>query len=979
VREGLLSVSAGGAFSPTTVMLSGTGSAILPTNNGTLSLGETNIGEPIIEWFPIQATLPSLTVTSSSAAFSVALVANSGTTQQPTLPSSAFASGASGSCVNCWLGIQFLSQIPGTQNATFSLSTISGGNPETIALTASATSLSGLQLTPTNPSFGSIPVHSATSPITVSLTNLLSPVATANIQSITASGDFSVLPTSTGDCSQSLPANAACTIKVTFAPTAQGSRSGTLTVVTDAGSVTAGLTGVGTADPGIALQPAGLVFNNQAGLAATQQTITVTNTSSSSITIGAATTSTSSFTSTSNCGTLAPSAQCSISVTFTPGSTLAQDTLVIPVSTGSGSQLTTTSYTIALSGTYSSSSAGLIITPSQSNLGSAATGAIGSTREFSVTNATTQPLTLSLSLPRQFPLAGATDCTTLAAGATCSLAVSLAPAVNGALTGTLQITGTPASGSSLQSLGYLLGYGQGSGALTINGATSPVNFGNLASGQSQQQTLTLTNSGTNALAIHRITSQPPFPATTTCGVTLVPNASCTVTLSYAPIYELAPGSTASPVRQDAGALTIESDSVTSPDALQLTGTAIAMTAVQPASSSILASYTLTSGALTFPTTQVGGISSAQTITLTNSGTSTLHVASILPPADFTATSTCSTLLPAATCNISVQFTPGELSTQTVRTGTLEISSDAAAALEFVTLLGSSTPAPLRLTPTALNFGSVDIGQSSLLSITATNTSTSPITFGSVMTTGSYVATNGTCPASGATLAGGAQCTLNVTFAPTINSAQVGLLSLSSSATQLPLTAALAGAGVESGSSPPSPSFTLTVNGGFSASLTVTSGQPAAFALTTTPANGFSGPIALTCTPLGSAPYASCSLLAAAMTLGNTPQSSTATINTLTSTPQSSVRFAGILLLSFLTLAGTQFTRSRRKLLNLALLAIIGCGAIGLNGCGGGSSGSQTPPTNLLYTPVGTYQWNVTASSTSGPAINSSVVLTVTVQ
>jgi hypothetical protein len=29
--------------------------------------------------------------------------------------------------------------------------------------------------------------------------------------------------------------------------------------------------------------------------------------------------------------------------------------------------------------------------------------------------------------------------------------------------------------------------------------------------------------------------------------------------------------------------------------------------------------------------------------------------------------------------------------------------------------------------------------------------------------------------------------------------------------------------------------------------------------------------------------------------------------------------------------------------------------------------------------VGTYQWNVTASSTSGPAINSSVVLTVTVQ
>jgi hypothetical protein len=40
---------------------------------------------------------------------------------------------------------------------------------------------------------------------------------------------------------------------------------------------------------------------------------------------------------------------------------------------------------------------------------------------------------------------------------------------------------------------------------------------------------------------------------------------------------------------------------------------------------------------------------------------------------------------------------------------------------------------------------------------------------------------------------------------------------------------------------------------------------------------------------------------------------------------------------------------------------------------------QPPPTNLLYTPAGTYQWTVTASSTSGPAISSSVVLTVTVQ
>ena len=977
VREGLLSISAGGAFSPTTVMLTGTANAILPANNGTLSLGETNVSEPLIEWYPITAALPSLTVSSSGSAFTLALVANSGSTQPPTLPASAFSSSASGNCVNCWLGIQFLSQTPGTQNATLSVATVNGGNPEAVQLTASATPLSGLQLTPTNPGFGSIPVHSITAAVSFTLTNLLSPATTANIQSITASGDFAVLPPSTGDCVQSIAATAACTIEVNFAPTTQGARSGTLMVVTDAGTVTATLAGFGTADPGIALEPTALLFNNQAGAAATQQTVTVTNTSTSSVTIGPPTNAAASFTANSACGTLAPSAQCSISVTFTPGATLAQDTLVLPVSTGFGAQLTTTNYTVPLSGNYTSSSAGLIITPSQSNLGSATTGAIGSTRQFSVTNATTQALTLSVSLPRQFPLAGTTNCTTLAAGANCTLSISFAPAVNGALTGTLQITGTPANGSAIQSLAYLLGYGQGSGALTITGASSPLNFGYVASGQSQQQTLTLTNSGTGALAIHRITSQPPFLSATTCGGALAPTASCTVTLSYSPVYELTSSSTASPVRQDSGILTIESDAVTSPDTRQLAGTATAITAAQPANSSVLSSYTLSSSALTFAATQVGNVSPAQSITLTNSGTSTLHIASILAPADFTASSTCATLLPEATCTIAVEFTPGDLSSQSLRAGTLEILSDASDALDFVTLLGSSTPSPLVLSPTSLDFGSVDVGQGSQLTVTATNTSSAPITFGSLTTSGPYTTSDGTCPASGAALASGAQCTLNITFTPTTNGTQTGVLSLSSSATQLPLAVALTGLGSSSGNTQPSASFTLTVNGNSSASLTVASGQPAAFSLTATPLNGFNGPIAITCAPMGSALYASCSLLASTLTLGGTSQTSTATINTLTSTPQSSVRLTGILLLSLLTFAGARFHRTRRKLLPLALLVLVGAGSV--SGCGGGSSSGQPPPANLLYTPAGTYQWKVTASSTSGPAISSSVVLTVTVQ
>jgi hypothetical protein len=977
VREGLLSVSAGGAFSPTTIALGGTATAILPPNNGTLALGTTNVGEPIIAWYQIQGALPSLTVSSNSPTFAVALAASSA--QPPSLPSSAFSSSVTGSCIDCWLGIQFLSQTAGTQTASLALSTVSGGNPEALTLTASATPLSGLQLTPSASDFGSVPLHSSTAPVTLTLTNLLTPAITANIQSITASGDFTVLPAASGDCSLSLQPTAACTIRVAFAPTALGARTGTLTVVTDAGTATASLSGYGTADPGIAFEPDALVFNNQSGAAATQQTITVANTSTAAITIGAPTTSSVSFAAASSCGSLAPSAQCSITVTFTPGDTFPQATLTVPVSTGAGAQLMTTSYGIGLSATYASSSAGLLITPSQSNLGTAATGSVGSSRQFRVTNLTAQSLALSISLPRQFPLTGGSNCTSLAAGATCTLSVSLAAATNGPLTGTLQVTGTPSAGASIQSLAYLLGFGEGSGSLTITGASSPINLGSVASGQSTKQSITLTNSGTGPLNIRRIVSQPPFFAVNSCGATLAPNANCAVTITYAPVYELAAGSTASPTRLDTGLLTIESDAVSSADALSLEGTASAVTSAQP-SSGASGSYTLSSSALTFASTQVGNASSAQTITLTNSGTAALHIGSVLAPADFTATSSCTTLLPSAACTLSVQFTPGDQSAQQLRTGTLEISSDAANALEFVTLLGGSTPAPLSLTPGALDFGSVSIGQSDELSVNVANTSSSPITLGSLGATGAFSVTNGTCPASGAQLAAGAQCALSVTFTPTSADAQTGTLSVASSATQFPLTVSLTGTGTGTGSAgggtTPSSSFTLTVSGSSAASVTLASGQPATFALTATSTNGYSGPVALTCDPLGSAPYASCSLLASALTLANNAQSSTATINTITSAPQSSERLAGILLLPVL-LAVAGLSRTRRRLLSSALVVALATGALSLSGCGSGPA--QTTPSNLLYTPAGTYQWRVTASSTSGPAISSSVVLTVTIQ
>jgi len=975
-REGVLSVGVGGGFSPALVALSGTATNILSANNGTLALGETVAGEPLVAWYKVQPALPTLSVSSNNSAYGFALVEDAGS-GHGSLPASAFSPTATGSCVDCWLGIQFLSQTVGEQTTTMSLATVNGGAPETLTLTAEATPLTGLVLTPGDADFGFIAMDSVTAPATFSLANLLPGGETATIQSVTVSGDFSIVPfTAAGACGATLASTATCNIEVAFAPTASGARTGTLTVATDAGSATASLTGYGAVDPGIALRPSSLVFSNQGGTEATQQTITVANTGAVAATIGTPTIGNSDFTVSSACGTLAPGAQCSMVVTFTPGETLSQTTLLFSVSIGAGAQLATVNYAVPLSATYTSDEEGLLLEPAEANFGPAPTGTMGQTRQFSLTNLTQQSMAVSLELPRQFVLGAPSGCGTLAAGATCNFSVSMLPVTNGSLTGTVLATGTFGNGSAaVEALGYLLGYGEGGGSLSISSAAlpnGPLNFGQVVSGQAVQQNVTLTNTRSGTLTIRRLTSEPPFISTSDCGAALDAGASCTVSVTYAPINEVATGGGTSAPRQDTGSLVIESDAATSPDVVQLAGSAEAVAVANPASSAVLAAYDLSESALTFASTAEGNVSAAQTVTLTNTGTATLHISSVLVPTDFSASSTCVTLLPGDACNISVQFTPGDLSQAAIRSGTLEIRSDAADALEFVSLLGGATAAPLMLAPTALNFGMVDAGQTNKLSVSVTNITSSPIVLSGVTATGEYGADLGTC-AAGGSLAAGTSCTLEVTFAPADVGLLGGVLSVSSNAMQLPLTVGMTGTG--GAPAPPTPGFTLTVNGSFSAS--VASGEPASFMLTATPSAGFDGAVALTCAPAGAAPYASCSLLASMLTLDGA-QSSTATINTITSV-NGDKRWSALLLLPFALLGLGGVVRGRRRrvpvvclvlLLSVALMGVISCG---------GNAAPQQPAKGLLYTPAGTYQWTVTASSTSGPQITSSVTLTVTVQ
>jgi hypothetical protein len=965
---------AGTGFAPTYVSLSGTATAILPSNNGILDLGETLAGEPTVMWYKIQLPLASLTVSSNNSVFAVALVADTGS-GHGLLPASDFASTVTAPCNNCWLGIQLLSQTAGLQAGSLLLSTTSEGNTYELTLTGTAPPVQGLLLTPMTQDFGTVNMNSATSPITFVLANLLTTATTVTIQSATATGDFSVTTNSTGgtSCVGTLVATASCFIQVVFSPAATGERMGTLDILTSAGSVHSTLTGYGATDPGIAISPAELNFENTPGSKATQQSVVLSNTGSYPLTIGSVSVSDPSFISSSSCTTVSSGSLCSISVSFTPQTATVTATLSIPVTVTINGQTTTTVYKVALNGGYTSVDSGLQILPAEVNFGATATGSPGGTRQFIINNLSGKQLNVSLQMPRNFPLASPSACPTLAPGENCTLSVNFLPQINGPLTGTVYAQGTSSDGlTSVEGLTYMLGYGVGKGVLEVDGLPipySPVNFGQVSSGQSVSHTLALTNGGSAPLNIHRISSAPPFLSTNTCGLPLISGASCSITVTYAPVYQIGNSVSSSAARSDNETLIIESDAASSPDMVSLAGLATPVMTTNPLNPVMLASFGLSQSSLTFPNTQVGSESAPQIVTMTNTGTTTLHIGSVLVPTDFTASSTCATLFVGANCQISVRLAPGNVSASAIRSGALHILSDAGTSLEFVSLIGISSAAPINFNPTSLNFGSVNIGSTLTLSLSITNTTASPITFLGYAASGDYSVAAGSCPTLGSALPGGSSCSLNVSFSPISTGVRSGAITLTTDATTLPLSFALTGTGVQLVT--PSPTFALTVNGGTAATMTVASGSPAVYNLLLTPINGFTGPVALTCTPVVTAAYANCSLLSSTLTLNGSALTSTATINTITT---SAIRTgAGVAALLF---GPMLLFRKRRRRWMPMIAAALTMGVL-LLGCG--SSSRAPAPSNIQRTPPGTYQYQVTASSTTGTVVSSTVTLNLIVQ
>ena len=201
---------------------------------------------------------------------------------------------------------------------------------------------------------------------------------------------------------------------------------------------------------------------------------------------------------------------------------------------------------------------------------------------------------------------------------------------------------------------------------------------------------------------------------------------------------------------------------------------------------------LSTTTLTFGNQLLNTTSTSQPVTLTNNGTASLSVTSIAASGQFAQNNNCgSSLAVSATCTINVTFTP---TTAGPLTGTISVTDNASGSPQTVNLTGTGVAASpaATLAPTNLTFGNQTVGTASPAQpLTLTNSGSTALNITSITASGDFSQTNN----CGASLAAGANCTINVTFNPSAAGNRAGSISVTDNASGSPQVATLSGTGV----------------------------------------------------------------------------------------------------------------------------------------------------------------------------------------
>ncbi len=638
------------------------------------------------------------------------------------------------------------------------------------SLSATATGVTPGTLSP-NPSsvaFGNIGVGAN---LTSTVTLLNSGQTSLAITSATLSGaGFSM---SNLALPLTLPAGATASVTITFAPTGVGNFSGSVTFATTADAVNSNVvlnfSGAGVAPGMLSPNASSLAFGSVQVGSNSNLSETLTNTGGSTVTISQATASGAGFSVSGPTPpvTLASNQSVTFTATFAPASAGAASGALGIVSGASNSPLS-----IPLSGTGLAPGA-LTANPTNANFGNVTVGS-NQTVPLTVTNTGGETVTVSSAVATGsgFSVTGPTPPITLTAGQGTTFNVVFTPSATGAASGALTVNSN-ASNATLSV--PLSGTGVAQGQLGSN--PTSFSFGNIQVGTSNSLTGTLTNTGGSSLTISAATASGTGFSLSglTLPLPLTAGQSTSFTVLFAP--------TASGAAS--GSVSITSNGANPNLSIPLSGTGVTQGELSANPTS-----------LAFGSVQVGN-STSLLETLTNTGGTSLTIS---------AAAASGTGFSLSGLTLPLTLTAGQSTTFTVlfsptasgaASGSVSIISNGANPTLSIPLSGTGvTQGALSANPTSLAFGSVQVGNSTSLSETLTNTGGSSLTISAATVSGTGFSLSGlTLPL---TLTAGQGTTFTVLFSPTASGAASGSVSITSNGANPTLSIPLSGTGVTQG-------------------------------------------------------------------------------------------------------------------------------------------------------------------------------------
>jgi trimeric autotransporter adhesin len=585
-----------------------------------------------------------------------------------------------------------------------------------------------------------------------------------------------------------------------FTPPGAGAVSGSLSIPHNGtGSPdTVSLNGTGTV-PAISPIATNLAFDNvQLGVPRAATPLVVTNTGNASLVFATNPTSPAalsgpgaadySVASTCNpASPLAPSATCTITVTFTP-SVLGSRTATLTVN----SDASNGPLVVNLGGTGVALPEPVVTGPGGDFADTVIGQTSASTRTVTLLNNRTLSIGYSLTVGGDF-LITAESCGTRVVpggGGSCTVTLAFRPVLGsgeGPRGATVPISFTGTGGNPNPSPVNISLAGRA--LLPIALSTGSLGFSAVV-GSPTTSTVVVTNRSSAAITLSTLSFSGAAAAdysvdgssACTAGGSIAAGASCNLVLRFNPPAAGARNAT----------LTLAHSGLGSPQTLNLVGTAI------PAPQGRIE---VSAFSLAFPDTQLGSASPVQTLTVRNSGDLALTFSAFnlggAAAADYERAGSCSTaaaLAIGAECTVSLAFRPGALG---ARAASLTVVSDASNGPATVTLSGTGIPVPVpvvSLSATSVDFGAQTVGGLyPARSVRLSNTGTANLT-PTIAVVGAGYLLNAASPCPG-TLAPGAACDIELRFAPTAaNTDYPAVLRVTSNAAGSPHDVALSGRG-----------------------------------------------------------------------------------------------------------------------------------------------------------------------------------------